>query len=122
MSIISNLWKKLTENERVSDGPNTNYFPDVGANGEITIDCIVTPAARPPSYYTSLDEQGDSRTVGVTPHCVGAFLVEVDEYGLRFRWQPAEKLDKKFLSPFSFPYGPDKIPDPTQDRSNNGNP
>jgi hypothetical protein len=86
------LWSRCIRRDlwELSEYPVIHHFPDVGTNGEVTIDCLVRTTARPADQDPLLDEEPNSRRFGVAPQRVGALLVEVDEYGLHLRWQPAE--------------------------------
>lgn len=105
--------KHLMSNE-VSRDQIGYYIPNLGENDDITMHCIIRPGTWPESHKSFTDKDGNTRTVGVVPHCVGVMRVEVDELGLRFRWQPAQSTDKTFTSPFVYPpsgYGSQAEPD-----------
>ncbi len=97
-------FKKIINNggncDCVADYPISHQFPDLGPDSQITIDCIIRPAARAYAKNALVHEEADSGLSGVGTTCLGAVLVELDEFGLRFRWQPGELAKDSFLSPF----------------------
>lgn len=100
---LKKLFLNNGDGRGVIEHPIIHQFPDVGLNGEVTIDCIVRTSARAYNQNTSTDQESNSGMPKIDPHCVGVVFVEVDEYGLRFRWQPRECADDVFLSPFGRP-------------------
>jgi len=96
--------KKLIHNGRnsdcVADYPISHQFPDIGPDSQITIDCIIRPSARAYAKNALMREESDRGLAGVGTTCLGAVLVELDEFGLRFRWQPGEFEKDSFLSAF----------------------
>lgn len=77
----------------VSANPCIHHFPNVGADGEITINCVITPTARAAPENTLVDEQANGRRHRVTTKRVGTMEVELDEFGLCFKWKPAKMSD-----------------------------
>lgn len=103
MSLFARLKKLFADDGercRVIENPVLHQFPDVGADGEITIDCIVRASTATYGQYITPDQKPDSGMPRIEPHCVGVVFVEVDQYGLHFRWQPRECAEDVFLSPF----------------------
>ena len=90
----------LLMGEDVHNYPVIHHFPNMGSNGEVTVDCVICPAATSDGNYVFANQDSYGRGQRITPHCVGAVFVELDEYGLTLRWQPGEKLNNSFLSPF----------------------
>jgi hypothetical protein len=76
--------------------PQSQKFPDLGPDGQVTIDCIVSATSYALPQYASVDERFDNALTGISSHCVGAMLVEVDQYGFRLRWKPVEKGENLF--------------------------
>ena len=88
----------------VSGHPIIHNFPYVGMDGEITINCVITPAARFDANYPVANQQADGGQGWVAPKCVGAMIVEIDDLGLCFRWHPGKPPDELFFaSPFAMP-------------------
>ena len=100
---LKKMFLNVGDGNSITDNPIIHHFPDVGFDGQVTIDCIVRAAPWTYNDKPRINQDTDGGVQGITPACVGAFLVEVDEYGLRFRWQPREKGDDVFLSPFGRP-------------------
>lgn len=107
---------KGSDDEWIKDCPLVHNFPNVGPDGQISIDCIVRPAARPFEDYLAVDKKLDGRVEGIAPKRVGALLVEIDEYGLRLTWKPAKLGDESFLSPFRCPPGGEPSAEPAKKR------
>lgn len=104
MSLFARLKKLFTddgEGSRVVENPVRHYFPDIGSDGEITIDCVITPSPRAHRNMPTGSEEFYDWRGGVASKRVGALVVEVDEYGLRLRWQPGKLGEDDFLSPFA---------------------
>ena len=101
----------------INHNPIIHHFPNVGLDGQVTIDCIIRTAPRPYQDEPGIHQDTNGRVSGVCAACVCAFLVEVDEYCLRFRWQPREKGNDVFLPPFGrLPFNPPRTK-PTTDRT-----
>lgn len=96
--------------------PVTHNFPNLGGDGEVTINCIVTPSARPLEQYPSRNKQLDDGGAGVAAKCVGALILEVDELGLRIKWKPGQLGEQGFLSPFEMPRAPQHRDKPDRNR------
>lgn len=79
--------------------PSFHSFPNLGPDGEVTIDCVIRPSARASVENSLMDEKPYDWRTGVPAKRVGALVVEVDEYGLRFRWQTGEQGDDVFCFP-----------------------
>lgn len=90
----------------VATYPVTHNFPNLGGDGEVTINCIVTPSTRPLEQYPSFNKHLDYGDTGVAATCVGALILEVDELGLRLKWKPGQFDEQGFLSPFEMPRAP----------------
>jgi len=108
MRFIDRL-KKFFSNEvdgnDIAGHPIIYEFPNLGEDGQISIDCIIRPAPGSDIYEALLDKNLGAGRHGVRSSCVGAILVEIDEQGLRFRWKPRKPTDDSFLSPFCRPSG-----------------
>ncbi len=118
------FFKKLTkilDGNWIDKDPVRHYFPDVGSDGEITIDCLITPSPRANRNMPTGNEEFYDWREGVASKCVGALVVEVDEYGLRLRWKPGKLGDDGFFSPFSLAPGMKPPAKPTEQRGDNGN-
>lgn len=113
------FFKKLTkkvDSNWVEKDPVRHYFPDMGSDGEITIDCLITPSPGANRNMPTGNEEFYDWREGVASKCVGALVVEVDEYGLRLRWKPGKLGDDGFLSPFSTAPGMKPPTKPTEHR------
>ena len=88
------------EDDRVGRGPIIHDFPELGVDGQVSIDCIIRTSAGANLENFAFKHQGNNGQAGVPSLCVGAVLVEVNQYGLSLRWQPAQELNTNFLSPF----------------------
>lgn len=103
-SLFARLKEMFTHSDDfsgVGHEPFRHYFPDVGLDGAVTINCIVTPSARAWGKNARAEELANGRVTGIEPKRVGAMVVELDEYGLTFRWESAEGGNELVRSPFS---------------------
>lgn len=100
MSVVERMkawwWRQRRRGKILTIGPIWNQFPKVGPDGQVTIDCIIRAASYALTEHPSNDERFDSAITGVSSHCVGAMLVEVDQYGFRLRWKPVQKPETFF--------------------------
>ncbi len=118
---IKRLFNNLCVVDKFDGNPIIHNFPDVGADGEITVNCIITPTSGPPCDDSLRNQNLNGGSVRITPYCVGAFIIEIDEYGLRFRWKPAKMLNDSFLSPFSVMGSDNPFNKPSKERQDDGN-
>lgn len=122
MTLRERLRRFISFDDREFTGnPVIHHFPKVGRDGQITIDCVISPSAWPLDEDASLDEKADGRVKRVAPKRVGALLVEFDEYGLRIIWKPAKEADASFLSPLPCPPAGEPPAKPTEERRDNKN-
>lgn len=119
LGFFKKLAKKL-DSDWVVENPVRHYFPDMGSDGEITIDCIITPSSGANRNMPTRNEEFYDWREGVASKCVGALVVEVEEYGLRLKWKPGKLGEDGFLSPFSPPPGMKPPTKPTEQRGNDG--
>lgn len=105
----------------VGDYPDRHYFPNVGSDGEITIDCIITPSPGANRNIPTGNEEFYDWRKGVPTKCVGALVIEVDHYGLRLRWKPGKFGEDDFLSPFAPTPGMKPPTKPDENRGNDDN-
>ncbi len=120
LGFFKKLAKKLDGNW-IDKDPVRHYFPDVGSDGEITIDCVITPSPGANRNMPTGNEELYDWREGVASKCVGALVVEVDEYGLRLRWKPGKLGEDGFLSPFAPAPGMKPPAKPTEQRGGDGN-
>lgn len=75
---LRRLAKRLQNSEAldVRENPIIHYFPDVGHNGEITIDCVITPSAGSDLYDHALLEQRERIGKGVARHTRGHSVID----------------------------------------------
>lgn len=93
-------WLEKFEQPDIYDNPVIHHFPDLGNDGQISIDCIIRASAGADFQNTLFHQQPDNRSTGITPLRVGSLHVEINEYGLGLIWQPGQVADQNFLSPF----------------------
>jgi hypothetical protein len=91
-------------------------FPNIGPNGEITMNCVIHPSGRPHLAHSGSEQDGYAGVVGVPSHCVAAVFIEADQYGLRFHWKPFKLDENSVPSPFSIPPSGKSPEDPTKNR------
>ena len=100
MSLMERLkswwWRQRRRGKILTIGPNWNQFPKLGPDGQVTIDCIIRATSYALPEHTSTNEHFDNAITGVSSQCVGAMLVEVDQYGFRLRWKPVQKPETLF--------------------------
>jgi len=124
---LTSLWRSVyaacdgdfTRRKGVNDYPLFSQFPDLGPDGEVTIDCSIRPS-RPLGQDSGVDQDGYPRVDGVAPKRLGAVYVEIDQYGLRLCWQPYQAGDESFLSPFGRSAGAHSPPEPGAKNSDDG--
>lgn len=116
---IAKLLQKADALE-VRENPIIHYFPDVGHDGEIAIDCVITPCAGSDLYDPALLQERERIGKGVARQRVGAMVVELDKYGLHMRWKPGQSFDEGFLSPFSTPPSAEPAAEPPQEGRDDG--
>jgi len=95
-----------------------HQFPNIGSDTAITINCIVSSAARAFDKNRIPNQESNEGIPSISAQRVGAMVVEVDEYGLHFRWEPHEVSQESFTSPFGRPGGLNPL---FKDRPNQGN-
>ena len=100
----------------VGDYPGIHSFPNVGPNGEITIDCVIRPTAWSDGKQSAPHQPLDGRGQRIAAKRVGTMAVEIDEYGLYFRWQPGEVGDELFRFPALTTPRMKPATDPTENR------
>lgn len=115
-------WLKKLFNDKgdgfgVGDLPVIHDFPNLGVDGQVTINCIVRTSPGAYGHVPRIDQQADGGVAGVGPTCVGALLVEVDEMGLSLRWQPRQAGEEVFPSPFGRPSAAPRFERPAADRA-----
>ena len=104
MQWLKRLWQQLSlgvVEERVNLYPVVHEFPEVGDHGQVTIDCIVRPSARPDAEYPEGSERLYRRDTGVPALRVGTLAIELDQHGLHLYWEPGESKESCLTSPFS---------------------
>lgn len=117
------FFKKLFDQRDDSDvgiNPSFHSFPNVGTDGEVTVDCIIRPTTGADRKNALRDKQANDWRAGVASKRVGTLEVEVDEYGLRFRWQPGEVGDDSFRFPALTAQRMKPATDPTEQRGDDG--
>ena len=103
---------------RITPNKCLHQFPNLGSDAAITIDCIVSSTARAWDKNRLANQELDGGIPSIRAQRVGVMVVEVDEYGLHFRWEPHELTQDSFTSPFGRPGGLNPL---FKDRPNNGN-
>lgn len=120
MSIMESLktwwWRQRRRGKTLTIGPNWNQFPKLGPDGQVTIDCIIRAASYALPEHTSSNEHFDNAITGVSSHCVGAMLVEVDQYGFRLRWKAIQKPETLFPCSLNRPAKNPSATQPQQER------
>lgn len=114
------FFKKLINDRRereIGFYPSFHSFTNLGPDGEVTIDCVIRPTARANGNNALMNEEPYDWRTGVTAKRVGALVVEIDEYGLRFRWQAGEQTDDVFRFPTLTVPRMKPASDPTENRS-----
>ena len=110
--------------ERIGSYPVVHEFPELGDHGQVTIDCIVRPSARPDVEYPEGSERLYRRGTGIPALRVGTLAVELDQHGLHLYWESGEPTDACLTSPFSRKLraaSPDQ-PDQERDHHDGGDP
>jgi hypothetical protein len=119
VSFLSGLFEPLPDDlqgDKVLGEPIIQDFPNLWVDGQVSIDCIIRAAAGADLKNAFLQQQADSGVIGIASHCVGAVVVEINEYGLGLWWVPAQLADKSFLSPFGRTPAAPGAAEPAEDR------
>ena len=97
-SFFKKLLQQL-ERTGVDSYPTIQSFPNVGTDGEITIDCVIRPTAGTNRKNALFDKQANGGGPRIPAKRVGTLEVEIDEYGLCLRWKPGEVGNDSFRFP-----------------------
>lgn len=117
-SFLAGYFRRGAGSDDITREPVIHYFPQVGHDGEVSIDCIVRPTRSPLPKYPLVDQHGESRLDGIPSQRVGSLHAEVSQLGFALRWEPAQPLDVAFTSaPLGAPSAKSAA-DPAQRRSN----
>ena len=81
--------------------PFIQNFPEVGVNGQVTLNLSVWATGSSLNQDVPLDQLPDSRVIRVPPQCVGAMLVECGKHGLHVSWVPTEPANPGSLGAFA---------------------
>ena len=83
------------------DFPPIHHIPNVGPNGQITIDCVIRATARPFGNNARTNQQAHGGAAGISPQRMGVVVVELDQYGLSLRWEPNEMSPQSLSGGFA---------------------